>query len=269
MTTLPQRPGPVWLARDLSSLGLDDVEVRALRRSGELQPLRRGAYVTRRSSGPEDAHRLLVLGTQPLLSADACVSHSSAALLHGLPWWRSAPDRVHVTRSRSSSGRKDALVHVHPGPLEPHDRTEVDRIGVTSLARTTADCLRALPFRYAVAVADAALRLGLAREELDAQLGRASGRTGVGPARRAAAFADGRAESVGESFSRVVIHELGLPKPDLQVRVCRASGALVGRCDFGWEHLRTLGEFDGKIKYGRLLREGQEAGDVVFERVGS
>ena len=116
-----------------------------------------------------------------------------------------------------------------------------------------------------MAVADAALRLGLARDELDAEVGRAAGRTGAGPARRAAAFADGRAESPGESFSRVVIHELGLPEPDLQVRVCRASGTLVGRCDFGWEELRTLGEFDGKVKYGRLLREGQEAGDVVFE----
>ena len=35
-------------------------------------------------------------------------------------------------------------------------------------------------------------------------------------------------------------------------------------CDFGWEDDRHLGEFDGKIKYGRLLREGEEPGDVVF-----
>ncbi len=26
-----------------------------------------------------------------------------------------------------------------------------------------------------------------------------------------------------------------------------------------------MGEFDGRIKYGRLLRPGQEAGDAVFE----
>jgi hypothetical protein len=76
---------------------------------------------------------------------------------------------------------------------------------------------------------------------------------------------DGRAESVGESFSRVVIQELGLPEADLQVEVHDPSGLLVGRCDFGWRRFRTLGEFDGKIKYGRLLRDGQEAGEVVFD----
>ena len=26
-----------------------------------------------------------------------------------------------------------------------------------------------------------------------------------------------------------------------------------------------MGEFDGRIKYGRLLRPGQQAGDAVFE----
>ncbi len=32
-----------------------------------------------------------------------------------------------------------------------------------------------------------------------------------------------------------------------------------------WEAERLLGEFDGRVKYGRLLRPGQEPGDVVFE----
>ena len=40
---------------------------------------------------------------------------------------------------------------------------------------------------------------------------------------------------------------------------------MVGRCDFGWEDLRTLGEFDGRVEYGRLLRPGQDPGDAVFE----
>jgi hypothetical protein len=40
---------------------------------------------------------------------------------------------------------------------------------------------------------------------------------------------------------------------------------MVGRTDFCWEVHRTLGEFDGRIKYGRLLRPGQDASDVVFD----
>ena len=35
--------------------------------------------------------------------------------------------------------------------------------------------------------------------------------------------------------------------------------------DFGWPEQRTVGEFDGKVKYGRLLKPGQDPGDAVFE----
>ena len=38
----------------------------------------------------------------------------------------------------------------------------------------------------------------------------------------------------------------------------------VGRADFAWPERRTVGEFDGRIKYGRLLRPGQDPGDAVF-----
>jgi hypothetical protein len=59
--------------------------------------------------------------------------------------------------------------------------------------------------------------------------------------------------------------ELGLPVPDLQVEVRTPGGLFIGRTDFGWREHRLLGEFDGRIKYGRLLRPGQQPGDAVFE----
>ena len=59
--------------------------------------------------------------------------------------------------------------------------------------------------------------------------------------------------------------ELGLPVPDLQVEVRTPSGLFVGRTDFGWRQHRLLGEFDGRVKYGRLLRPGQSPGDAVFD----
>jgi hypothetical protein len=62
-----------------------------------------------------------------------------------------------------------------------------------------------------------------------------------------------------------MLHRLGLPAPDLQVRLFGADGSPLGRCDFGWAAHRTVGEFDGRIKYGRLLRPGQSAGDAVYE----
>jgi hypothetical protein len=35
--------------------------------------------------------------------------------------------------------------------------------------------------------------------------------------------------------------------------------------DFYWEEHKTIGEFDGKIKYGRLLKPGQRIEDVIFD----
>jgi hypothetical protein len=46
--------------------------------------------------------------------------------------------------------------------------------------------------------------------------------------------------------------------------VRRPDGSLVGRCDFGWEDLRTLGEFDGRLKYGANTPSGRSPADAVF-----
>ena len=50
----------------------------------------------------------------------------------------------------------------------------------------------------------------------------------------------------------------------VQYEVRSADGALLGTTDWGWPEHGLLGEFDGKIKYGRLLRDGEEPGDAVF-----
>jgi len=75
---------------------------------------------------------------------------------------------------------------------------------------------------------------------------------------------DGRSESAGESVSRVRLLEQGLPAPEPQYTVYDHRGNVVARSDFGWEDRRTVGEFDGKVKYGRLLKPGQSVADVVY-----
>ncbi len=69
--------------------------------------------------------------------------------------------------------------------------------------------------------------------------------------------------SPGESRSRVAMARLGLPPPVLQWEV-RRGGVLLGEVDFAWPELGKVGEFDGFVKYGRLLRPGQVPADVVF-----
>jgi hypothetical protein len=59
--------------------------------------------------------------------------------------------------------------------------------------------------------------------------------------------------------------EEGLPRPELQQEIFGPDGRLVARVDFRWKEYNTVGEFDGKIKYGRLLKPGQRIEDVIFE----
>ena len=39
----------------------------------------------------------------------------------------------------------------------------------------------------------------------------------------------------------------------------------MARVDFYWKEQKTVGEFDGKIKDGRLLKPGQRSEDVIFD----
>lgn len=254
------------LTRDLTADGFSHSELARLARSGELQRIRRGAYVTGSAEqrDAEERHRQLLEAVLRQSSPDAVVSHASAALVHGLPVFADELSQVHLTRQRDSGGRVRRGVHLHITPLGPDEITVVDGIVVTSLARTVVDVGRSMSHLKAVAVGDAALALGLRPADLDRALKRASRRTGVPAARRMAGFCDGRSESVGESFSRVVLHQQGVPRPQLQYNVY--DGAfLVGRSDFCWEEQRTLGEFDGKTKYGRLLKPGQNLAEVLYQ----
>lgn len=62
----------------------------------------------------------------------------------------------------------------------------------------------------------------------------------------------------------MALHVAGIPEPELQLEVFDDDGFLLGRSDFGLSEQRTLGEFDGRIKYGRLLKPRPSSEDVVF-----
>jgi hypothetical protein len=246
--------------------GFVDDEISRMRRRGTWTSLQRGAYIVGAPSLGRRARHLLVLqATLAGLRTPAVVSHASAAALHGLPLWGVSLQQVHITRRPPARTDSDRRLHSHAARLPDQDVVIIGSTPVTGVARTVVDLARTLPFAPALAVADAALRdLGITRADLSAVLEAASGSRGIRAARRVVAAADGRSESIGESRSRAILLQLGLPLPDLQVEVRRADGSLVGRCDFGWRSQRLLGEFDGRVKYGRLLRPGQEPGDVVF-----
>ena len=263
MNHMPSRH-PV-LTRELLTDGYSHNEIARLTRSGSLVQLRRGAYTWMTGEvEASDRHRRLVLATVPMMSPDVVVSHASAAVLHELPVWSEAMASVQVTRALTGGGRRRGPVHLHASSLAPEEVVRLSGVSVTSMARTVVDLSRSLPFDQAVAAGDAALRAGLTGADLAQALDLSARRPGMAGARRTVAFLNRRSESPGESLSRVVLAQAGLPEPELQYEVFGDDGRLVGRVDFGWPAYRTLGEFDGKVKYGKLLTAGQSAADVVY-----
>jgi hypothetical protein len=258
-------PGPA-LRPDLLAAGYTDEELRHARRSGDIVAVRRGAYVPssdERLDDPAARHALTVRAAVAQLPVGAVVSHVSAAVLLGLRLWGVPLVQVHVTRNRASGGRCGRRLHLHTTPLAPGEVIEVDGVPVTCPARTVVDIARAASLTAGVVVADAALEAGLDTAELQEAVDRAGRRPGNARARRVVAFADAGGRSVGESRSRVLLDRHGIPPPVLQWPVHDPRGRHVGTTDFGWPDLRTVGEFDGLVKYGRLLRPGQTPGDAV------
>jgi len=177
----------IVLTRTLRSQGFDGRDLGRMRRNGSLLSVRRGAYVRDRPSERTRAeeHRELILATVPQLHDGAVISHASAAVLHGLPTWPNAMDRVHVTRNRSSGGNRRSVVQVHTAPLVHDHVTAIDGLSVTSLARTVLDLCPTVPIEQAVAAGDRALAYGLVRAILDDQLANMARWPGTRQARRA------------------------------------------------------------------------------------
>lgn len=259
--------GVIEFTQDLYSLGLTPVEIRRRVRRDELHRIARGAYdtVDPRQLTVEEGHLRLVAAMLPKLAGRPVLSHATAGVLHGL--WLPADSlrQVHVARAgaRDSAGRR---VHIHPLGEAGVREVLVPELGVaavTELLPTALTLLRTLPMAEAVAVADSALRAGLDRAEALASLDRVRGRRGTKRARLAIEFADAASESAGESQSRWVLHQYRVPAPVLQRDFHTATGQWIARCDFWWPKHRLIGEFDGKVKYGRLLEPGQSIIDVI------
>jgi hypothetical protein len=189
-------------------------------------------------------------------------AYATAAAYWGLPLFRTRIERVHVvqTHARAQSTR---FVMRHADRTDAADIVWIEegKVGVTSLARTTFDMIRTLQDEAAVALADSASRAVASahtkrdldldaaeelREDIAGRISAAPGARGIRRARATGVFADARAESVGESVSRLYLDRLGFGSLDLQVRVPGPRGQ---NYDVDFDLGDAWGEFDGASKY--------------------
>ncbi|SDM86940.1 Transcriptional regulator, AbiEi antitoxin, Type IV TA system [Actinomyces ruminicola] len=227
--------------------------------------IRRGAYVRRNefsSLSRQQAHRVRIIAARLTGALDGAVlARESAAVMHGIPLVGEIPQQVQVVRLGRDGGRSSGTIRTLRA-CRGFETEMNDGVPVASVAQTLADLGRGRPLRDVLAGFDAMLRAGRVTKEAVAAAApkRSRGRPRLC---RAIEVADPNAESPGESLSRAVMIEHHLPLPTLQDPVRNERGGLLGRVDFIWPEHGVIGEFDGRVKYGRELA-GRSVEEVLL-----
>ncbi|MGH8889607.1 MAG: type IV toxin-antitoxin system AbiEi family antitoxin domain-containing protein [Acidothermaceae bacterium] len=245
------RQGGVFTATQAIDCGYTRAEIAAAVKAGVWHRLQRGVFIPAAQFGEFDAvarHVAAVRGVLVSTARQTFASHLSAAVVHGLPVLGAIPAQVCVTHPGPAITRKQGPVKHYTGRVRDDERVLVERLPALTVARTVADIARTATFEQGVVVADAALRRGLSRTELDAMASSCCRWPGARQLSRVVAFARPEAESPGESLSRIGFAAQGLPVPRLQIEIYDCDG-LIGRADFLWDEMMTIAEFDGRLKY--------------------
>lgn len=181
------------------------------------------------------------------LTDDDCFSHTSAAALWGLPL-TPGYDIPHFSSPSTSPNHAAARGTIrHRMDVLPEHRTMLGDVAVTSLERTTVDCLRLLPPELGIAIADSTLRVGMDRDlalEINQTIPNRRFRK---RAHALLAFADIGAESPRESQLRFHLSVAGWQELETQTYVY-ADGADY-YLDVTASGYQVGFEFDGLDKY--------------------
>lgn len=262
----PVHPDPtlplVFTRDDAVAAGMSRHQIAHRVRTGRWRALRRSVYILERRYAvltAREQHTTAVVATLMARPDEVVASHLSAAVAYGwvLPLDGAGPVTL-TDGDLDAPTRHRADLTVQVASLPPADiRTRSTGVGgttwevrMTSRARTVADTLRHLPNPDGVALADSALRgARVSYAEVAAVLRRQSCWPYAENARRALPLVDPRRESWLESYSFVILHQLGLPMPEPQVSLFDARGRFVGRVD-GWLDDEAVAlESDGRAKY--------------------
>ncbi|MFN8191310.1 MAG: hypothetical protein U0R78_12905 [Nocardioidaceae bacterium] len=260
--------GPFTIA-DLPRLGLTVPRLRQLLREGTVQRVFRGVYQPR---AVEDCPTSRAACAALVLPAHSVVCDFAAAWIHGIDTYE--PDALDIAppldvvavggangsrRPEIAGGKRDLLAE---------EIVEINGLRLTSPLRTACDiaCLRGR--HRGLATLDAFRReYGFTELDFALFLPRYRGRRGVRQLRELVVHSDPRAESPGESWTRLEIIDAGLPTPEPQVWVDVPGWGPV-RLDHAYLHLKIAIEFDGREFHGDDRREHDLARREALRRAG-
>jgi very-short-patch-repair endonuclease len=181
----------------------------------------------------------------------AFISHSTAALLYGIPLPPShgREDRLHIAvpapaRAPHARGILGHALEIEADEIVPWD----SGITVTTPVRTWLDLGSRLPLLDLVAAGDFIVNQQhplATLEDLAAGYRARKSRRGKGTLLRAFSHLDARSESPQESRLRTIIQLAGLPSPQVNSSFTTSSGRFLARCDLYIAEFRLIIEYQG------------------------
>ena len=238
--------------------GLNSCDLTKLVDDGYLRRMVAGVYVAGQAA---DSIDLRAAALRLVVPNDAVIVDTTAGWLLGAemilaPGDHLAVPPVSVFVSRRGARLRNGLAASGQRFLTRDHVMDLLGLRVTTPLRTACDLGRLLPRDRAFAALDTMLRLGaFDREELWAETVRFRGMRGVRQLRAFAPLADPRAESPGESVTRLRWLDMtSLPAPELQIEVERPLGPSYW-LDLGVEELRFAVEYDGEEWHRRTAEQ--------------
>ncbi len=238
-------------------------------KAGQLVRIRQGAYchcrhLARPLRGGQ--HLARAHASHDLLDGEVALSHISALAEYGCPLWEAPLDRVHVTRSTTAVAHRGRC-RSPPRDACHEDVHRAERALLTAPTRSTARCAHPAQTRpreswpaTGCSTKDSPARPSSGRPRSSMRRWPRTLSTEV-----VVRLLDGDSQSVGESLRASPPLEdapaLALSCSIASTTAAAGSSAIT---DFAWPEHGVYGEFDGRVKYGRLLKPGQDPGEVVF-----
>lgn len=255
------------LRRHAIEQGYDDNWLWRMCREGAIVRIRQGAYVDAgvwKNAGRVHRHLLMCRAVMEQYDDRVALSHASEHVRAGGPDQGLDLDKVHITNLFGRGDRTKAGVIHHHGECRVGDISRWEKYWTTSPGRTAVDTAAAVDLVTAVSVLDWTLNQErTTRQELemyvDTYMRFWPMTVGLPVAFRRC---DGRSQSVGETHSRLLLEDGGY-SPEPQFTVMHPSGMVAGVVDFVLREHGVMIEFDGDVKYGRLLKPGQTLEDVI------
>jgi hypothetical protein len=240
----PKQPFTLSMA---PSLGLTKRRVLGGVRDGVLVRLLRNVYIR---SDVDLTVEVRARAANLVISPHAVVCDRTAAWIWGVDCFRlreldvDPPLETFTLRGHRACDRPE--IRGGQRDLRPRDWVVVGGVRVTTPLRTATDLGCVLDRRDALSAMDALAREhGLRSADFVVELPRFAGRRGVVQLRELSALVDPRAESFGESWTRLEMHDHGLPRPNVNWWV-EVDGVPTYRLDLAYPRAKIAIEYDGE-----------------------